>query len=242
MVAKSYQELEQVGDIFVSAGKQYVNVRLKSGKIKSVRWYSDKEYAKMYPEEKKTAVDRSSDPYYKPQKEALGFTKGYITIFKGDTYAALPWFQQSIARYATPWGWYIISTEEVPADLPSGIEAVRLPWESVGLESGNLKSEMVIKEAINAILYEASTSEYVGSIGERLELYLTVEKSFQIENAYGISTCHIFRDDIGNAYSWITSAKCWSVGSEHHIKGTVKEHKKYKNECTTILTRCTEVK
>ena len=135
-VAKSYQSLEIVGDVFVSSGRQYVNVKTKSGALKTVRWYSDSEYRKMYHEA--VAVDRSADPYYKPQKEVLGFTKGYITIFKGDTYAEIDWFRASIARYARWWGWYIISTEEVPADLPAGIEAIRLPWESVGQDSGEL--------------------------------------------------------------------------------------------------------
>ena len=99
-VAKSYQELEIVGDVFVSSGRQYVNVKLKSGKLKTVRWYSDAEYRKMYPEA--AAVDHSINPYYKPQKEVLGFTKGYITIFKGDTYSEIDWFRASIARY-TRW-------------------------------------------------------------------------------------------------------------------------------------------
>ena len=52
MVAKSYQDLETVGDVFISSGKQYVNVKLKSGKIKSVRYYTEAEYYKMYPEAK----------------------------------------------------------------------------------------------------------------------------------------------------------------------------------------------
>ena len=239
-VAKSYQELEIVGDVFVSSGRQYVNVKLKSGKLKTVRWYSDSEYRKMYPEV--VAVDRSADPYYKPQKEVLGFTKGYITIFKGDTYAEIDWFRASIARYARWWGWYIISTEEVPADLPEGIEPIQLPWELVGQEDGNLKPEHLVKEAVESIIYEESESEYVGSIGERLELFLMVEKTIELDGNYGRSTMHIMRDDCGNSYVWTTASKTWSVGSEHHIKGTVKDHRKYRNQCQTILTRCLEVK
>ena len=239
-VAKSYQELEIVGDVFVSSGRQYVNVKLKSGKLKTVRWYSDSEYRKMYPEA--VAVDRSADPYYKPQKEVLGFTKGYITIFKGDTYAEIDWFRASIARYARWWGWYIISTEEVPTDLPAGIEAIRLPWELVGQDSGELKPESLIKEAVEALIYDESESEYVGSIGERLELFLTVERTIELDGAYGRSTMHIMRDDCGNLFVWTTASKSWSAGTEHHIKGTVKDHRKYKNECQTVLTRCLEVK
>ena len=240
MVAKSYQELEIVGDVFVSSGRQYVNVKLKSGKLKAVRWYSDSEYRKMYPEV--VAVDRSADPYYKPQKEVLGFTKGYITIFKGDTYAEVDWFRASIARYTRWWGWYIISTEEVPADLPEGITPIQLPWELVGQEDGNLKPEHLVKEAVESIIYDESESEYVGSIGERLELFLTVEKVIELDNNFGRSSMHIMRDDCGNSYVWTTASKTWSVGSEHHIKGTVKDHRKYRNQCQTILTRCLEVK
>ena len=239
-VAKSYQDLEIVGDVFASSGRQYVNVKLKSGKLKTVRWYSDAEYRKMYPEA--VAADRSTDPHYKPQKEVLGFTKGYITIFKGDTYSEIEWFRASIARYARFWGWYIISTEEVPADLPEGITPIQLPWGLVGQEDGNLKPEHLIKEAVESILYDESESEYVGSIGDRLKLFLTVERTIDLDGAYGHSTMHIMRDDCGNLFVWITASKSWSAGTEHHIKGTVKDHRKYKNECQTVLTRCLEVK
>ena len=239
-VAKSYQELEIIGDVFVSSGRQYVNVKLKSGKLKTVRWYSDSEYRKMYPEV--VAVARSADPFSKSQKEVLGFTKGYITIFKGDTYAEIDWFRASIARYTRWWGWYIISTEEVPADLPEGITPIQLSWELVGQEDGNLKPEHLVKEAVESIIYDESESEYVGSIGERLELFLTVEKVIELDGSYGRSTMHIMRDDCGNLFVWTTASKSWSAGTEHHIKGTVKDHRKYKNECQTVLTRCLEVK
>ena len=239
-VAKSYQELEIVGDVFVSSGRQYVNVKLKSGKLKTVRWYSDAEYRKMYPEA--VAVAHFANPSSKSQKEVLGFAKGYITIFKGDTYAEVDWFRASIARYTRWWGWYIISTEEVPADLPEGITPIQLPWELVGQEDGNLKPEHLVKEAVESIIYEESESEFQGAIGERLDLYLTVERTIELDGSYGRSTMHIMRDDCGNLFVWTTASKSWSAGTEHHIKGTVKDHRKYKNECQTVLTRCLEVK
>lgn len=238
-VAKSYQDLEIVGEVFVSSSRQYVNVKMKSGALKTVRWYSDSEYRKMYPEV--AAVDHSNDPYYKPQKEVLGFTKGYITIFKGDTYSEIEWFRASIARYARWWGWYIISTEEVPEDLPEGITPVQLPWELVGQEDGKLKPEHLVKEAVESIIYDESESEYIGSIGERLDLYLTVERAIELDGAYGRSTMHIMRDDCGNMFVWTTAAKSWSAGTEHHIKGTVKDHRTYKGEKQTVLTRCITV-
>lgn len=241
MVAKSYQGLETIGDVFTSSGKQYINVRLKSGKIKSVRFYSEAEYRKMYPEERKTAEPRLTDLEAKPQKEALGFSKGYITIFKGNMEENETWFHNSICRYARWWGWYVISTNEVPADLPVGIEPIKLDWEIVGTENGMLKPERLIIEGVNSLLYEASGSEYVGSVGERLELTLTVEKTKPVDGQYP-GTLHLMRDCDGNLFIWITSAKSWAVGTEHRLRGTVKAQNPYKNEKCNILTRCLEVK
>ena len=77
-VAKSFQNLEQVGASYKINGKDYVDVLTKLGTKKAVRLYTDAEYARMYPEAK---VDKTKDPYYRPQKYVLGFEKGYITIF-----------------------------------------------------------------------------------------------------------------------------------------------------------------
>lgn len=239
MVAKSYQELEIVGEVFTASNRQYVNVKTKTGKLKTVRWYSDKEYAKMYPEE--VAVARSTDPQTKTAKEVLGFTKGYITIFKGDQEANREWFERSICRYAVWWGWYVISTDEVPEDLPLGIEPVRLDWEIVGDGNGKRYSEDKVKTAVDNLLFNDSATEHVGTIGERLELDVIVVKQRTFDGAYGISTDHLFIDGHGHLFSWLTSAKQWSVGTQHNIRGTVKEHKVVKGERITVLTRCVEV-
>ena len=144
MVAKSYQSMTQVGEPYESAGKMYVQVKNeKTGNIRQVRWYTEAEYAKMYGEK----VEKSPKEF-KSQKQVLGFEKGYITIFKGDTYANLEWFQKSIARYCKWWGWYIVSTEALPIDLPVGIEPIELKWEMVGEEEGMLKPDHLVKQAV----------------------------------------------------------------------------------------------
>lgn len=234
MVAKSYQSLEIIGDVFSSSGRNYVNVKLKSGKIKTVRWYSDSEYRKMYPDEPVAATPSRS------VKEALGFANGYITIFKGDTYAEIDWFHASIARYAKWWGWYIISTDEVPTDIPASLTPVRLSWDAVGNDNGELKSESIIKEAVEALIYDTTSSEYVGEIGERLELTLTIEKAISLDGEHP-STMHIMRDECGNCFVWTTAAKSWTAGGTHRLRGTVKDHRTYKGEKQTVLNRCISV-
>lgn len=238
-VAKSFQSLIQQGEPYSKSGRMYVKLlNEKTGTIREARWYTDAEYAKLYPEAQKTAAASVSGS----QKQALGFDKGYITIFKGDTYANLEWFQQSIARYTRLWGWYIVSTDEIPADLPEGVTPVQLDWEKVGLDSGVLKPEDKVKEAVESVIYEPTASEFVGKVGERLDLTLTVTAARQIDGSYGISTAHTFEDANGNLFSWITASKSWGVGEVKKLRGTVKEHKIWRNSKITYLTRCTEVK
>lgn len=241
-VAKSFQSFEIVSEQpYIVSGRKYVMVKNpKTGAERQVRWYTDKEYAAMYPGE--APAVQAQDAFYKPQKEVLGFTKGYITIFKGDTYAHIDWFRASIARYARWWGWYIISTEEIPTDLPDGLEPIQLPWELVGNADGKLMPETVVQKAVEALIYDEGTSEYVGSIGDRLELELTVTRAIEIENNYGHSMMHIMEDDCGNVYVWTTAAKSWPEGTVKTVRGTIKDHRTYKNTKQTVLTRCMEVK
>lgn len=239
-VAKSFQSFEMLTEPYIVSGKQYIKVRNpKTGTERQVRWYSASEYAKLYPEMK--PIIQSQDAFYKPQKEVLGFTKGYITIFKGDTHAHIDWFRASIARYTRWWGWYIISTEEIPADLPDDLEPIRLPWDIVGNDDDKLKPESVVQKAVEAIIYDAGTSEFVGEIGERIELTLTVTRAIEIENNYGHSMMHIMEDDCGNVYVWTTAAKSWPKGTVKHVRGTIKDHRTYKNTKQTVLKNCREI-
>lgn len=235
MVAKSFQNLEVVGEPFTSAGKQYVNVRTKTGALKQVRYYTTHEYNKMYPN------DQVKDKYWKPQKELLGFTDSFITIFKGELSSeAQQYFEESPARYNKFWGWYLVSSEPIPDDLPEGIEPMRLDWDLVGKEDGSLKTDAEVSAAVEPILYEDDPSEYQGEIGDKLSLIVIVEKAIPLDGYYGPSTMHIMRDYDGNCYVWTTAAKSWEPNTEHEITGTIKDLRKYKGVKQTVLTRCRE--
>lgn len=233
MVAKSYQNLEIVTDVYVAGGREYVKVRDGKGNVKQVRWYSDKEYARMYGVE----PDHSKDHFYKSQKETLGFKEGYITIFKGDTYAVKEELKAAGARYARNWGWSIAGGEPVPEI--EGIVPVRLDWSAVGNDNEKLKSDEEIELAVDALICEPSKSEFVGNVGERIRgLLVKVTRSFQIDSYYGQSTVHNFEDEDGNVYTWITASKNLPEGGVYWLDGTVKDHKVYKNVKQTVLTRC----
>jgi hypothetical protein len=240
-VAKSFQSMEIITEPYKVSGRMYVKVRNpKTGTERQVRWYTDQQYEKMYGVEAPT--DHSNDPYWKSQKEILGFSEGYITIFKGDTYSYKEWFKEHGATYRKFWGWSFKSTDELP-EIPEGLTAVRLEWAKVGSdETEKLFNDDIVQREVDAALYEESPSQFQGKIGDRIELKVTVVKMFGIESRFGHSNIHIMRDADMNEYVWITASRAWEAGSEKHIKGTIKDHSTYKNVKQTILTRCSEVK
>ena len=235
MVAKSFQSLEIVDEPYTLKGRQYVHVRTKTGSLRQVRWYSDYEYRKMYPEDA-----AANTTVYKTQKEVLGFEKGYITIFRGNTYEDKEYFKFNSARYHKFWGWYFISTDELPDDIPEDVEPIRLDWELVGNEDGKLKPDSEVVKAVESLIYEPDESEFQGEVGEKIHTFVTVEKNIQLDGYYGPSNMHIMRDDDGNCFVWTTTAKNWPVGSEHSIIGTIKALSTYKGTKQTVLTRCRE--
>ena len=231
LVAKSYENLEQVCEPYTMNGKEYVKVRMKNGSIKQVRAYSEAEYRKYNPEVKIIKPAKS-------RRDILGFgEKGFIWIFKGETYENLDWFHSSPCRYARTWGWYLPSDIEMPSPLPANIEPLKLEWDEVSFED-QLISEDQIKEVVDKMLYDAGTSRYIGKVGDRLEMDVTCKKASINQSIYGISYFYVFEDGEGNIYTWGTSARSLDEGVQYHLKGTVKDHTTYRNVCQTALTRC----
>lgn len=236
MVAKTFQSMTQIGEPYTINGKEYVQVRNeKTGTVRQVRWYTENEYQKLYPGEKE-----KPSPSPSSLKTLLGFHKGYITIFKGDIEDNEDWFRLSNARYCTRWGWYVVSNEEIAENLPSQVQPVKLPWDIVGNPDGTLKSDSIIADAVGGLLNGTHPSQFIGNIGDRLELTITVTKNIPLENQYGKSNFHIMEDADQNVFVWTTASKDWPVGSNKTIRGTVKEHTTYQGIKQTILTRCTE--
>lgn len=237
-VAKSYQDLPICGEPYEKNKRMYVVVECKNGHRKEVRWYTDAEYAKMYPQDGISASPLGKK--IRPTKDVLGFSKGYITIFKGDTYPVLEWFQSvPECRFHSWWGWYIVSEDKVPEIIPAGVTPVKLKWEDVAIvEEDCLKSETLVRKAVEALIYEPSPSEWQGEVGDRIDRTLTVKKVVPIEGYFGASNFYLFQDEDGNEYCWTTAAKVLELGKTYEVRGTIKELSVYKGKNQTILTRC----
>lgn len=111
---------------------------MKSGSIKKVRVYSQKEYDKMYP--------ASAGPKWKPQKEMLGFgEEEYILVFNNKPEFE-KFYEEGPFRYHRVFGWYLPSGETVPI-LPEGCYPLVLRWDVVGGADGELfEKKKLMKE------------------------------------------------------------------------------------------------
>lgn len=93
---------------------------------------------------------------------------------------------------------------------------------------------------------EEDPSQYVGQVGERLDLVVTFKKrsTYEIPSYAGWGTdtvgINVFRDDAGNCFIWKSTSAFFNIaeGSQVRLRGTVKEHSDYKGTKQTILQRC----
>ena len=248
-VAKTYTDwVRETPEPYQVNGKMYFKVRSPKGVIKQVRAYTAKEYEKMYGAAVSTITIAESpviETYAPKVKNILGFQEGYVWIFKGDAQSADYWFSKTPeCRYCVMWGWYIVSTDEIPADMPSCIEAVKLPWEKVGNADGTLLPKSIVTKAVEGLIFTDDPSEFQGEIGDRIERKMILTAAIELgETQFGSQRLYCFEDAEKNQYAWKTGvSKDWEIGNEVSLKGTVKEHEIYKGVKRTVLTRVMEGK
>ncbi len=129
-------------------------------------------------------------------------------------------------------------------------EPIEISWEEVlfiNYETGYLNWKDDVADTIQSKLpkEEKVVSEYVGAIGDKLDIEVTFKREIQYERAsfsgWGteLVSIYIFTDDNGNILIWNTTA-CPKVeaGKRYRLKGTVAEHKEYAGDKQTALKRC----
>ena len=82
-------------------------------------------------------------------------------------------------------------------------------------------------------------SEYVGNVGDKIEIEVTLKAIYGFETTYGWKQILSFRDNNGNVIVWKTTSGAPCEKDETvTLRGTVKEHTIYRDIKQTILTRC----
>lgn len=86
-------------------------------------------------------------------------------------------------------------------------------------------------------------SEYIGTVGARIELDLTLVSTKHFDNDFGGTDLLIWRDAAGNRIKWWASGSCgWApaLNATYHVKATVKDHAEYQGIKETVVNRMQE--
>jgi hypothetical protein len=82
------------------------------------------------------------------------------------------------------------------------------------------------------------SNEYVGSVGDKLLVEVTVLKRNTFETDFGTTFLFILADAAGNSLVWFASNNTLNVGETVTLKGTVKAQNDRDGRKQTVLTRC----
>ena len=236
-VEKTYASMEIEGEPFKENGRMYINVRAKSG-IKKVRWYSDAEYKRMYPEEevKHDIMDFNA-------RHAFGFGDlGFITIYKAPE-SVLEVFvneHREFFRRNLTFGYYTPSRINLP-ELPSNICPIRLYWKDVMDHDNRMKPHEIVTKLVASLIGNKTESKYQGSINEWLQKTVTIKDKKSNESHFGTKHIYSLIDEDGNAYVWETGAKDYALDTTVSLKMKVKEHKEIDGNEITIVWYCKEI-
>lgn len=234
-VAKTYTTFAINGEQFQENGKTYVNVVTPKG-LKKVRWYTDAEYKRMYPD---TVTEHDIMNFN--ARHAFGFDeKGYILIYKGKNVEEWAETDRTNIWFNLTFGYYTPSKFEQPV-LAEGIEAIKLQWQDIVAHNDRMKSHEEVKKIVTALLHEESRSEFQGEIDTWLQKTVTIKEKKSKDSHFGTKHTYTMEDPENNTYIWETGTKNYPVAQTVSLKMKVKEHKEVNGEKVTVVWYCKEV-
>ena len=217
---------------------------------KEVRLYTKAEYETMKrnnervkarkEQEKKEKIEREFEDNKKKWLEKNGFAEdGTSYIITGDSYSIKDELKAAGWKYDPILKWHKAN----PADYEDRVVKINVEDCFQISAWGDGRYLSTAKDFIENLLNEAkepSASEWVGEVGERLKkIPVTLIGLFGYEGKYGYSQVVKFQDENGNAFTWFTATNIpVAIGDSCLLTGTVKKLDTYKDEKTTILTRC----
>lgn len=236
-VAKTYQSMPQQGEPFEENKRMYVYVLSKNG-AKKVRWYTEDQYARMYPNQIHDIMDFNAH-------HAFGFDAAdYITIFKGDQDRIQEWASdhRDVVRYNLTFLNYVPSRFNLPQNIPADITPIRLKWSEVRANDTRMRPHDEVTKQVHSMIVERNdTSEYQGEVGDWITKSLKIIKNISKISNYGEKHLHVMKDSDNNIYIWETGAKNFVVNSDITLQMKVKGHTVHEGAKTTIVWYCKEV-
>ena len=232
-VAKTYAHMEIQGEPFSENKRMYVNVLAPKG-IKKVRWYSEAEYARMYPNEVK------DEPEFNAYR-AFGFNDSdYITLYKGRNVEEWAENDRSNIWNNLIFGYYTPGRLELPR-LSDGVEAIQLKWKQIAAKGNSMKPVEEVQKIVQSLIGMISNSEYQGEEGTWIQKEVVVREKKSRDSRYGEKHTYVLVDAENNTYVWETNTKDYAIDVAVSLKMKVKEHKEINGEKVTVVWYCKEL-
>ena len=143
------------------------------------------------------------------------------------------------ARWTPRLGWFFKEEHEGTFYMSGDELGVYDPYN--GMWSLNPEIEKIVDEKRTALLPK-SDSEYIGKVGDKLDIEAVFEReaTYKTHYTYSGETVHVLTFKAGkDTLVWKTGS--WNElekGKAYRVRGTVKEHNEYKGDKQTVLTRC----
>jgi len=137
------------------------------------------------------------------------------------------------------------SKSDFNANLLACLDADAVTRQQLGIlayvPQGYLKSlqQAVERQAVASV---AKTSEFIGTVGERVEITGTLSSVKFIEGNFGTTALYTILTEQG-LVKWFASGDLLGdeTGRTVKLKGTVKKHETFRDVKSTVLTRCKEI-
>lgn len=216
---------------------------------KEIRLYTKAEYDAMQRAKDKAAQKREekmiagADQKRKNWLEANGFdAEGYTYILVGiNSYAVKDQLKAEGWKYSSFLRWH--TSEIEGSEYADNVE--RVHWSEFYSTTawGDMNPLPDAQKKVDILINgekEPSTSEWIGEVGDKIkELPVILKGVYGFQGRYGYSQVVKFEDENGNALTWFTAVNIpVEVGSKCKLSGTIKKHDQYKDEKTTLITRC----
>ena len=179
------------------------------------------------------------------EKAGFGNEDGTYVIYRviGNTYEIKDELKGLGAKFNPAVGWFF--SHPIDSYNVQRMEEKEVLTDSIWIE-WKQKEEVKPLWAENQKIAEESPSKWVGEIGDRIELSLHIDRSFEgkfqlCEWKSVSSYMYLMHDADGNIYKWSTSCY-YKEGDDIHVRGTIKDHAEFRGVKQTVLTRLREVK
>lgn len=179
------------------------------------------------------------------EKAGFGKEEDAYVIYRvvGNTYPIKDELKTLGCKFNRAVGWF--SSKNLEDYECQRMEESQVLTDSVFIEWKD--KEEVEKLFVENLQKPESRSKWVGEVGERLDLYLHIDRAIECEtyNRYShrheTSYMYLMSDEDENVFKWFTTC-FYKDGDDVHFRATVKDHSEYKGVAQTVLTRCTKVK